>query len=52
MFYHTYGESADATRELLKGVHPDFGIPLVERGVEEGADERRLFHAVADLWTR
>jgi hypothetical protein len=27
MFYHTYGESADTTRELLKGVHPDFGIP-------------------------
>jgi hypothetical protein len=27
MFYRTYGESADTTRELLKGVHPDFGTP-------------------------
>jgi hypothetical protein len=26
MFYHTYGESAEATRELLRGVHPDFGM--------------------------
>jgi hypothetical protein len=32
MFCHTYGESSEATRELLKGVHPDFGTPPFPRG--------------------
>jgi hypothetical protein len=29
MFYHTYGETAsvEATRDLLSGVHLDFGTP-------------------------
>jgi hypothetical protein len=27
MFYRTYGRSAETTRELLKGVHSDFGTP-------------------------
>jgi hypothetical protein len=27
MFYRIYGESTDTIRELLEGVHPDFGTP-------------------------
>jgi hypothetical protein len=35
MFYHTYGESAETTRELLKGVHPNFGTPLPPFGFRQ-----------------
>jgi hypothetical protein len=31
MFYHTEGESAETTRELLNCVHPDFGTPPPSR---------------------
>jgi hypothetical protein len=27
MFYYTYGETVEATRDLLSGVHLDFGTP-------------------------
>jgi hypothetical protein len=42
LFAETYGENAKSTRELLRGVHPDFGSnpyyrrsrapPLMDRG--------------------
>jgi hypothetical protein len=40
MIYRTYGESADTTRELLKGVRPDFGTsPPPRRSPAERKDE-------------